>query len=182
MEDVMAEAARVPDRDKEGLTAQQRSFLRYRLTTLDDLEALELSNQRRPDLERWFLEDDFAKKYQDIVPRTGLAQARAHVDSLLPTAIRILESMLLGEEVSKVQERAVKALLDVGGMKRIYLDVQQVQIPAEAVIALDMLRKGVLPPPAMLELAEGFFKDEAAVLVPKALPQGDIIEGEAREI
>ena len=166
--------------DEAGLNAEQRTFLRKRKTTLDDLEAFDLAGITRATFEGWMIDPAFESAYRGQVPKSGLQTARDAIDSLLPSAISILQRALQGDDLTKQQMRAVDMLLKVGGLQRIYLDVQQVQIPAEAVIALAMMRRGELPPPQMLELVESFFPKEAADLLP--LVVGDIIEGEARVI
>lgn len=175
---IIEEATETPHRDKQGLTGEQRAFLRARKTTLDDLEAFDLAKVTRADFENWLLEPEFETAYKEQVPKTGLEQARAHIDSLLPSAIRVLQDALQGKQINKVQMQAINALLKVGGLQRIYLDIQQVQIPVEAVIAIDMLRHGELPPPQLQELATRFFREETERLMPKALPPGQVVEGE----
>ena len=163
--------------DEHGLNAEQRTFLRKRKTTLDDLEAFDLAKINRATFEGWMIDPAFESAYREQVPKSGLQTARDAIDSLLPTAISILQKALQGEDLTKQQMRAVDMLLKVGGLQRIYLEVQQLQIPAEAVIALAMMRRGELPPPQMAELVESFFPDEYKKL---ALTAGDIIEGEVR--
>lgn len=168
--------------DDSGLSAKQRTFLRKRKTTLDDLEAFDLAGINRATFEQWMTDPAFADAYHEQRPKTGLQQAREMIDSLVPSAVAALERALRGEDMTKHQMRAIDMLLKVGGLQRIYLDVAQVQIPAEAVIALAMMQRGELPPPQMAELVESFFPGEYTKLAPLALPPGEVIEGEARVI
>ena len=166
--------------DDAGLNAKQRVFLSKRKTTLDDLEAFDLAGINRATFENWMGDPAFADAYREQVPKSGLQTARDAIDSLLPSAVAVLQRALLGEVMTKHQMQAVNALLKVGGLQRLYIDVQQVQVPAEAVIALAMMRRGELPPPQMRELVESFFPDEYAKL---ALPPGQqVIEGEVRVV
>lgn len=168
--------------DDAGLNAKQRVFLTKRSTTLDDLEAFDLAGINRATFENWMVEPAFADAYHEQVPKSGLQTARDAIDSLLPTAMNILERALQGENMTKHQMRALDMLLKVGGLQRIYLDVQQITVPAEAVLALAMMRRGELPPPQMRELVESFFPDEYTKLAPMALSAGEVIEGEVRVV
>lgn len=176
---IIEDACEEEPRDEHGLTGKQRAFLSARKTVLDDLAAFDLVPKLdRPLFENWMQEPDFETAYKEQVPKTGLQQAREMIDSLVPSAVALLERVLLGGEVNKWQWKAVEALLKVGGLQRIYLDIQQIHVPVEAVLAIADLRQGVLPPPQMLDVARKFFPDEVGKLEPLALPPGEIIEGE----
>ena len=174
IDDILAEMSKREPRDEEGLTQPQRRFLKARLFQLSDRAALDETKASMADLIRWQDEPQFATAYRTLCPRSTVEMVKGGFDAILPEALQLMMDALKGEELTKSQRWVVDKLLKVTGLDKILIESTHTSIPYEARLALTLLERGLPISPGLRDLVLQFFPEY------KALPQGDVIEGQTR--
>jgi hypothetical protein len=174
IDSIIEEMNKREPRDEDGLTGPQRRFLRARMFQLSDRAALDEIKASMADLIRWHDEPGFSQAYRALCPTTTPDQVKRGFDAILPEALELMANALKGDELTKSQRWVVDKLLKVTGLDKILIESTTTAIPFEARLALSLHERGLPLPPALHELMLQFFPDRL-----DALPEGDVVEGEA---
>jgi len=177
IDDLLEEMSKREPRDEHGLTRDQRRFLKARLFTISDREALDEANCKMVDLIHWRDEPDFEGAYQALLPRTITEQVKGGLDALAPGILSLVRQALDGEELTKTQRWIVDKYLKVLGLEKVLVETMHTVIPYEARLGLALLERGMAISPALRDLVLEYFPDRY-----KALPEPSVIEGEVVEV